>query len=158
KRLVAFGLFEIMTLGLIAMAAVDQCARPGGVAIVQRGLVVALVVQSLLIVVSFTTGVQVSPSHGVRGEGYGWAIDNRFSGTLNTPSAAATMLVVCLLLLVARLASGTTGRGRSLAWWAVALGSFALLLTKTRTAWVGMVVGSAGLVWTLARSGELRTR
>jgi O-antigen ligase len=94
----------------------------------------------------------------VRGDDYGWATDSRFSGTLNTPSAAATMLVVCLLLLVARLAAGAAGRRRTLASWEIALGAFVLLLTKTRTAWIGMTVGSAGLVWTLARRGELRTR
>jgi O-antigen ligase len=157
RRLVAFGVFEIMTLGLIAIAAVDQCARPGGLAIVQRGLVATLVVQSVLILVSFTTGVQISPSHGVASD-YGWAEDNRFAGTLNTPSAAATMLVVCLLLLVARLTGGTAAQRRTLASWVIGLGSFALLLTKTRTAWIGMAFGSAGIVWSLARRGELRTR
>ena len=75
----------------------DQSTTRDGLRLVQRLARVDLVIQSVLIIVSFATGVQISLSHGVRGEDYGWAQSGRFAGTLNTPSAAATMLVVCLL-------------------------------------------------------------
>jgi putative inorganic carbon (HCO3(-)) transporter len=155
RQLVSFGLFELLTVGLIAVVAMDQCATDDGLRLVQRMLAWTLVIQSLLIIVSFATGVQISLSHGVRGEDYGWAASGRFAGTLNTPSAAATMLVVCLLGALTRLYQRATASERIWLYLQLGLGSFALLLTQTRTAWIALILGGAGVLWAAVRRGEL---
>src|SRR5262249_30268717 len=156
RQLVSFGLFEILTVGLIAAITADQCRTRDGLRIVQRMLSWTLVIQSILIIVSFSTGVQISLSHGVRGDDYGWAQVGRFAGTLNTPSAAGTMLVVCLLGALTRLYQ--PGDARERLWLSVqlGLGSFALLLTQTRTAWIGLILGGMGVLGAAVRRGELR--
>jgi O-antigen ligase len=156
RQLVSFGLFEIFTVGLIAAITADQCRTRDGLRVVQRMLSWTLVIQSILIIVSFSTGVQISLSHGVRGDDYGWAQVGRFAGTLNTPSAAGTMLVVCLLGALTRLYQ--PGDARERLWLSVqlGLGSFALLLTQTRTAWIGLILGGMGVLGAAVRRGELR--
>jgi putative inorganic carbon (HCO3(-)) transporter len=155
RQLVSFGLFELLTVGLIAVVAMDQCATSDGLRLVQRMLAWTLVIQSVLIIVSFATGVQISLSHGVRGEDYGWAASGRFAGTLNTPSAASTMLVVCLLSALTRLYQRATVSERIWLYLELGLGSFALLLTQTRTAWIALIVGAAGVLRAAVRRGEL---
>jgi O-antigen ligase len=108
--------------------------------------------------VSFSTGVQISLSHGVRGDDYGWAQVGRFAGTLNTPSAAGTMLVVCLLGALTRLYQPGTARERLWLHVQLGLGSFALLLTQTRTAWIGLILGGVGVLGAAVRRGELRAQ
>jgi O-antigen ligase len=155
RQLVSFGLFELLTLGLIAVIASDQCATRDGVRLVQRLLAWTVVIQSLLIIGSFVTGVQISLSHGVRGEDYGWAATGRFAGTLTTPSAAATVLVIGLLGALTRLYQRTTASERAWLYWQLGLGGFALLLTQTRTAWIGMIFAGAGVLRAAVRRGEL---
>jgi O-antigen ligase len=155
RQLVSFGLFELVTLGLIAAVAADQCGTRDGVRLVQRLLAWTLVIQSLLIIASFATGVQISLSHGVRGEDYGWAATGRFAGTLTTPSAAATVLVIALLGALTRLYQQTTASERAWLYLQLGLGGFALLLTQTRTAWIGMILAGAGILRAAVRRGEL---
>jgi O-antigen ligase len=155
RQLVSFGLFELLTVGLIAAVAMDQCGSTDGLRLVQRLLALTLVIQSLLIIGSFATGVQISLSHGVRGEDYGWATTGRFAGTLNTPSAAGTMLVVCLLGALTRLYQRTSAHERLWLYGQLGLGSFALLLTQTRTAWIALIIGGAGVLWAAVRRREL---
>jgi O-antigen ligase len=134
----------------------DQCRTRDGLRVVQRMLSWTLVIQSILIIVSFSTGVQISLSHGVRGDDYGWAQVGRFAGTLNTPSAAGTMLVVCLLGALTRLYQPSDARERLWLYGQLGLGSFALLLTQTRTAWIGLILGGMGVLAAAVRRGELR--
>ncbi len=155
RQLVSFGLFELLTVGLIAVVAMDQCGTTDGLRVVQRLLGWTLVIQSLLIIVGFATGVQISLSHGVRGEDYGWAATGRFAGTLNTPSAAGTMLVVCLLGALTRLYQRGNASERVWLYVQLGLGSFALLLTQTRTAWIGLIIGGAGILRAAVRRREL---
>jgi O-antigen ligase len=155
RQLVSFGLFELLTVGMIAAVAMDQCGSVDSLRLVQRLLAWTLVIQSLLIIGSFATGVQISLSHGVRGEDYGWAASGRFSGTLNTPSAAGTMLVVCLLGALTRLYQRTSANERLWLYGQLALGSFALLLTQTRTAWIALIIGAAGVLYAAVRRREL---
>jgi len=81
---------------------------------------------------------------------------HRFAGTLNTPSAAGTMLVVCLIGALTRIYQDVGGRERSWLYLQLGLGSFALLLTQTRTAWIGFILGGAGVLVAAVRRGELR--
>jgi O-antigen ligase len=155
RQLVSFGLFELLTVGLIAAVAMDQCGSTDGLRLVQRLLAWTLVSQSLLIVVSFVTGVQISLSHGFRGEDYGWAATGRFAGTLNTPSAAGTMLVICLLGALTRLYQRTTASERLWLYVQFGLGGFALLLTQTRTAWIALILGAGGVLRAAVRRRQL---
>jgi putative inorganic carbon (HCO3(-)) transporter len=155
RQLVLFGLFELFTVGLIAAVAMDQCGSIDGLRLVQRLLAWSLLIQSVLIVIGFATGVQISLSHGMRGEDYGWAASGRFAGTLNTPSVASTMLVICLLGALTRLYQRTTAAERIWLYVQFGLGSFALLLTQTRTAWIGLVLGGAGVLQAAVRRREL---
>jgi O-antigen ligase len=155
RQLVSFGLFELLTVGMIAAVAMDQCGSTDSLRLVQRLLAWTLVIQSLLIIGSFATGMQISLSHGVRGEDYGWAASGRFAGTLNTPSAAGTMLVVCLLGALTRLYQRTRANERLWLYGQLGLGSFALLLTQTRTAWIALIIGAAGVLYAAVRRREL---
>jgi O-antigen ligase len=156
SQFVAFGLFEILTLALIALVVMDQSTTRDGLRLVQRLVAWILLIQSGLIIVSFVTGVQLSLSRGLPGDELAWAQSGRFTGTLNTPSAAATMLVIGLLLALSRLYLPMGARGRLWLHLQLAIGGFALLLTQTRTAWIGMVLGGIGILWAAVRRGQLR--
>jgi O-antigen ligase len=155
-QLVTFGLFEILTLALIAIAVADQFTTRDALRIVQRVLAWTLIIQSVLIIIGFATGVQISLSHGARGDDYGWAQVGRFAGTLNAPSVAATTLVVCLLSALTRIYQQVDDRQRRWLYLQLGLGGFALLLTQTRTAWIGMIIGGGGILGAAVRRGELR--
>jgi O-antigen ligase len=154
KHLVMYGLFEIGTIALIAFVVCEQCARPDGVRTVEQCLDWTLVLQSLLIIAMFATGVQISLSHWVGGGGY--AESGRYAGTLGTPSVVASILVVCLLSLVARIVEAPAGPRRVWMGCQLVLGIFAVLLTQTRSAWIGLVLGSGGIGWSLVRRGRMR--
>ncbi len=157
-QLATFGLFEIVTLALIAVAAADQCTTRDGLNLVQRILAWTVVIQSLLIIVCFATGMQISLSHGAAGDEYGWAAEGRFAGTLNAPSVAGTTLVVGLLAALTRLYQPVGDRQRRWLYLQLGLGGFALLLTQTRTAWIGLIIGGGGILWAAVRRGELRAQ
>lgn len=158
KSLTMYGLFEIGTIALIAFVLCEQCARREGLRTVVQCLDWTLVLQSVLIIGMFATGVQISLSHGVRGGDYGYAETGRFAGTLGTPSAVASILVVCILSLVARIFEEPAGARRLWMGCQLALGTFAVLLTQTRSAWIGLVLGGGGIGWSLVRRGLLRPR
>ena len=158
RQLVSFGLFEILTLALIEVAVADQSTTREGLRLVQRVVAWMLVIQSILIIVSFATGVQISLSRGLPGDEAALVQSGRFTGTLNTPSAAATFLVVGLLSLLSRLYEPMSGRDRLWHHLQLGLGGFALLLTQTRTAWIGMILGGGGILLTAVRRGELRAQ
>jgi O-antigen ligase len=158
KSLVMFGLFEIGTIALIAFVMCEQCARPDGVRTVEQCLDWILVLQSVLIIIMFATGVQVSLSHGFGGDMNGYAGSGRFAGTLGTPSIVSSILVVCLLSLVARIVDTPAGSRRVWMGCQLALGIFAVLLTQTRSAWIGLMLGGSGIGWSLVRQGRMRPR
>ncbi len=158
RQLVSFGLFELVTLALVMTAVVDQSASREGLRRVQQVLAWTLVIQSLLIIGSFATGVQISLSHGMRGEDYGWGATGRFAGTLNTPSAAGTFLAVCLISALTRLFQEVTTRQRHWLYLQLGLGGFALLLTQTRTAWIGLILAGAGVLAAALRRREISQR
>ncbi len=155
RQLVTFGLFEILTLALIELAVADQSTTRDGLRLVQRLVAWTLLIQSVLIIVSFVTGAQVSLSRGLPGEDV-VALSGRFTGTLNTPSAAATMLVVGLLSALSRLYQPMGTRDRLWLNLQLGIGGFALLLTQTRTAWIGLILGGGGILWAAVRRGQLR--
>lgn len=158
NQLVSFGLFEIVTLALIEIVVADQSTTRDGLRLVQRLVAWILVIQSMLVIFSFTTGVQISLTSGLPGEELAWAQSGRYTGTLNTPSAVATMIVVGLLSALSRIYQPLSARDRLWLHLQLGIGGFALLLTQTRTAWIGMVLGGTGILWAAVRRGELRTQ
>jgi O-antigen ligase len=66
------------------------------------------------------------------------------------------MLVVCLLSALSRLYQRVDARQRLWLYLQLGLGSFALLLTQTRTAWIALILGGAGILTAAVRRGELR--
>jgi O-antigen ligase len=74
-------------------------------------------------------------------------IRDRFSGTLSTPSAFATFVTVGLMFTSVRLLLTSGVWSRLAQTTALAAGSFAVLLSLTRTAWTGMLLGTALLFW-----------
>jgi putative inorganic carbon (HCO3(-)) transporter len=153
-----FGLFELVTVVLIAFVVCEQCARPYGLRTIVQCLDWTLVLQSTLIIVMFATGVQLSLSHGVSGADYAYAETGRFAGTLGTPSAAASLLVICILSLVCRIVDQAPGIWRLWMGCQIALGAFAVLITQTRSAWIGLVLGVGGIAWSFSRRGKLGSR
>src|SRR5262249_15440376 len=158
RQLVFFGLFEILTLALIALAVADQSTTRDGLRLVQRLLGWMVLIQSTLIIVSFATGVQISLSHGLPGDEGAWFHSGRFTGTLVTPSAVATLLVGGLLWALSRLHQPMSARDRLWQYLQLGLGGFALLLTQTRTAWIGMILGGGGILLAAVRRGEVRAQ
>jgi O-antigen ligase len=94
----------------------------------------------------------------MRGADYGYAETGRFSGTLTTPSAVATILVVCILSLLVRIIEEPAGLRRLWMGCQLALGTFAVLLTQTRSAWIGLLLGVGGIGFSLVRRGRLQSR
>jgi O-antigen ligase len=154
KNLVMFGLFEIGTIALIAFVMCEQCARPEGARTVEQCLDWTLVLQSVLIIIMFATNFQLSLSHGVGDSAY--AGSGRFSGTLGTPSVVSSILVVCLLSVIARIVEAPAGPRRVWMGCQLALGIFAVLLTQTRSGWIGLMLGGGGIGWSLVRRGRMR--
>lgn len=159
RTLSAFGVFEIASLVLTAMVGAYGCGTRAGVRILYAAMLVIVVTQSVVILIEQVLGVQFSLAHGINTQ-YDWADGDhgRFAGTFAAPSVAATFLVVGLFFTLARLVALPPTR-RPLAVTAVfALGFLALLLTRTRSAWIGFLLGGAGLGWYAVRNGRIGRR
>jgi O-antigen ligase len=63
-----------------------------------------------------------------------------------TPSESATFLVLCLIVAIAALVSPIEKRWKPPVWAAVGLGSVALVLSMTRSAWSGLIIGTIAVV------------
>ena len=154
-----FGVFELLSLTLTAIVANHGCSRRRNILTVQSALFVCLFIQSAFIVVEQISGVQISLARGVNSS-YAWGggSEGRFAGTFGAPSSAATFLVVCLLFLFRRLTS-VQPPSRPIAFWALfAFGFLALLLTRTRSEWIGFAIGWSGMGWQCYREGSLSKR
>jgi len=160
RTLGVFGLFEILSLTLIAMVATHGCSSARNFSTLRSSLFVGLFFQSALIVVEQTLNVEISLARGVS-PSYVWAgsDEGRFAGTFGAPSCAATFLVVCLLFLFRYLASKQQrGKRSSILWGLFAFGLLGLLLTRTRSGWIGFVIGCSGMSWQCYREGALSRR
>jgi O-antigen ligase len=144
-----FGVWEVCVLALVALVAARACATPDGVAAVFTALRFSLLFQSTVILAEHATRVPLSLTQGVS-RFWVWGAE-RFAGTLGAPSAAGTFLAVNLLFVIGH---GMLGERRDRSPWTrvtIVAGAVALLLTQTRSAWVAMLLGFAGLLWTHRR-------
>jgi O-antigen ligase len=159
RMLSVFGVFELLALTVTAVVANHGCSKPQNVSRLRSALFVALFIQSALIVVEQVLGVQISLSQGFN-TSYGWGSgeEGRFAGTFGAPSCAATFLVVCLVFLFRRLTSKTPPSRATALWGLFAFGFLALLLTRTRSEWIGFVIACAGMGWHCYREGTLSRR
>jgi O-antigen ligase len=150
RMMSTFGLFEVGVLAFVALVAARACATPEGLASVFAVLQASLLFQSAVVFTEHAIGVPLSLTQGVS-KYWAWG-DERFAGTLGAPSAAGTFLAINLLFVLGHQMLGERPERRS-PWTRVTIvaGFLALLLTQTRSAWVAMLLGAAGLVWTRRR-------
>jgi O-antigen ligase len=152
-----FGLFLNAAVVFVAFLAchIVSTAKPETLKLIWRVILVALLVEALLVLLqnalgfSFSLKGQVFDRSGAAG---------RYSGTYSVPSATGTFLAVGLFFAMMEMLLRQAGAPRWLTVSGFGLGLVALLLTKTRTAWIGFAGGAAVLgVWAL-RSGYVRRR
>jgi len=137
KHLTLFGLYEILSLLLIATMTCHYCSTRKGLRTVRTVFLVSLLLQSLLIIVQNITGWEYSL--------VGKSIERhstRFSGTMLVPSAAATYIMVLLFFALGTAFSAVSKRIKALVWIIIFVGILALLLTLTRAAWSGFFIGA----------------
>jgi O-antigen ligase len=144
-----FGLWEICVLTLVAMVAARACATPEGLASAFAALRISLLFQSAVVFLEHATGVPLSLTQGVS-QTWVWGAE-RFAGTLGAPSAAGTFLAVNLLFVIGHAMFAEGAERWPWTRLTIVAGSVALLLTQTRSAWVAMLIGLAGLLWTHRR-------
>src|SRR2546426_4031772 len=135
-HLTIFGLFEIISLILIATITCHYCSTRKGLQTVRTVLLVGLLTQSLVIIVQNITGVEFTlAGKSIVRDGA------RYSGTMMVPSAAATYLMVLLFFTIATAFSTVSRLKKAFLWFITSLGVLSLLLTLTRTAWIGFFIG-----------------
>lgn len=152
-----FGLFLNLAAVFVALLAyhIVSTAKPETLKFIWRVILIALLVEALLVLLqnalgfSFSLKGQVFDRSGAAG---------RYSGTYSVPSATGTFLTIGLFFAMMELLLRQAGAPRWLTVSAFGTGVVALLLTKTRTAWIGFAGGAAVLgLWAL-RSGYVRRR
>jgi O-antigen ligase len=156
KKFTVFGLWELVSLTLIALAANNWSASRDGLRVMRATLLVALFTQCTIILLENVTGVSFSMQEGVTGEGH-WE-SARFAGTLVVPSVSATFVVIGLFFTLARLYSTEVPKQRSWLFGLLGLGLLVLLISLTRSAWIAFLLGGTGLAWYLLRYGTLKIR
>lgn len=155
----AFGLFEILSLMVTTVVAAHACSTRSGLIVLTVTLFAILFIQSVFIFAEQTLGVQISLAHGINSD-YGWAEGSagRFAGTFAAPSVVATFLAVCLLFAFGRLFSRRPSRHSAWLGFLFGIGFCALLLTRTRSAWIAFAIGVLGLGWRSYRDGTISRR
>jgi len=154
-----FGIFEILSLIVTATVASDCCSRRSWLMTLRTALFALLFIQSVIILAEQTVGVQISLAHGINTH-YGWGAGDagRFAGTFAAPSVAASYITVCLLLLFGKLFSQDSPVRPTALWWLFTIGFLALLISRTRSAWVALTIGLAGLGWRCYQRGMISRR
>jgi hypothetical protein len=152
-----FGLFLNAAAVFVAFVAcqIVSTAKPADLRVIWRTLLVALLVEASFVLLqnalgfTFTLKGDVFDRFGAAG---------RYSGTYTVPSATGTFLGVGLFFAMMELFLREAAAPRWLPVSALGTGLLALLLTKTRSAWIGFIGGSLALgLWAL-RSGIVRRR
>jgi O-antigen ligase len=141
-RMSAFGVFEYVSLALIAMVAARWTSTPEGVAVARSVFRNSLLFQALAVTAANVLGMQLSLTREVTDWQWG---GGRYSGTLEAPSAAGTFMAIYLLVFMPRLFAGPGRRARRSDYWLFGFGLVALLLTLTRSAWLGFLLGGGGM-------------
>jgi O-antigen ligase len=125
-----------------------------GLAAIRSFFLLTVLTQSLVIILQNATGMQFGLQYGVSGGG-SWETA-RFAGTLVSPSVSGTFMVLGLLFAMGHLFGRHPTRRRA---WVIVVFGLALLdllLSETRSAWIGFAIAGSGLGWYLYRRGTLR--
>lgn len=159
RSLSAYGVFEILSCILTAVVAANACSTRSGAIVLAPTLMAVMVIQSAVIFAEQILGVQFSLATGFNSD-YGWSDGSagRFAGTFGAPSVVATYLAVCLFFAFGRLFSKRPPRQASWVGVLFGIGFCALLLSRTRSAWIGFTIGSLGLARWSFRNGTISRR
>ncbi len=130
-------------------------AKPDDLKAIWRIIIIALLLEAVLVLLQNALGFTFS----LKGDVFDRSgAAGRYSGTYSVPSATGTFLTVGLFFAMMELLLRHAGARRWLTMSAFVTGLLALLLTKTRSAWIGFAGGAAVLgVWAM-RSGMVRRR
>ncbi len=150
-----YGLFYHATLMLVALTGCHICSSRSGLKILWPIVCAILVFQSIVMILQRQTGVAFQLSGDVVESK--WA--ERIGGTMGAaPSGSSTLLMGMLLFAEMRLLRGSQ---RTAILWApvFGIGLLCLLLTLTRSAWIGFGIGSIIVFgWILRRGAISRAR
>ena len=143
RSLAAYYLIEQIQFYLIFFVIINALNSPRDVTFVVNLLMVMLVLQSLVYFVQNTLGMTFTLTGEIRD--WGDAAMQRHGGTISTrPAPFASFILPLLFIAIARWFSTSN----SVTSWSMGLlalmGMAALVLTYTRAAWVGFVLG---LIW-----------
>jgi O-antigen ligase len=152
-----FGLFLNAAGVFVALLSchIVSTAKPETLKLIWRVILVALLAEALLVLLQNALGFTFS----LKGQVFNRSASlGRYSGTYSVPSATGTFLAIGLFFAMMEMLLRQAGAPRWLTVSAFGTGLIALLLTKTRTAWIGFAGGAAVLgLWAL-RSGYVRRR
>src|SRR5262249_22439676 len=152
-HLTAYGLFEIISLILMATVTCHYCSTRKGLHTARTVLLIGLCTQSLVIIIQNITGWEYT----LVGQSIARYGGVRYSGTMLVPSAAATYIMVLLFFSIGTAFSPTVSRlKKPFLWLITALGVLALLLTLTRSAWIGFFIGTIILLSYILIKGYIR--
>lgn len=154
KSYTIYGLFYHFGLIMIALAACHICSSRVGLRALWNGLWLTAITQSIVLLVQKATNVSFS----LTGEIIDSSWSERFGGTLGiAPVSVATLLMGLVLFSEMRLLRSD---GRTFLKWvpAFALAFLCLLLSLTRSCWIGTGIGTTVLLWWLVRRGGLSPR
>lgn len=150
-----YGLFYHASLLIVAFAGCHICSSRSGLRILWRCVCAMLIVQPIICLVQRELGINFTLTGEVMDSPWG----ERVGGTLGAaPSNVATFLMGMLLFAEIRLMRGTQ---RDLVIWtpAFGLGILSLLLSLTRSAWIGWGIGTVFVMgWIFRRGGVARKR
>jgi O-antigen ligase len=142
-----YGFSYNIALAFIALVTCHLCSTREGIARLWRVFIAMLIFQSLVLVIQRALGISFDMSGEIVWSRWG----DRYGGTMGVaPVNAATLLMV--MLFFAEIQLLTTRGYRSLVAWggAFGLGTVCLLLSLTRSCWVGFAIGSVYIFWQLA--------
>ncbi len=155
KSYTIYGLVYHFSLIVVALAACHICSSRSGISALWKAVCVILVVQSLVMLVQRATHVAFS----LTGEMINSQWQERAGGTMGVaPVSLATLLEGFLLFAEMRVLRGNT---RTLIVWGpvFGLGFLCLLLSLTRSAWIGYGIGTVLVLgWTVRHGGLPRSR
>ena len=152
-----FGMFLNAAGVFVALVTcqIVSTGKPDDLRAIWRVLLLALLIEAVLVLIQNALGFSFS----LKGEVFNrFGAEGRYSGTYSTPSATGTFLAAGLFFAIMELLLREAALPPWLTGSAFGTGLLALLLTKTRSAWIGFLAGSTALgLWAL-RSGIVRRR
>ncbi len=151
KMYTFYGLFYHATLLLVALTASHICSSRSGLKILWQVVGPMLIMQSIVMLIQRQTGVSFQLTGEVIESPWG----ERVGGTMGAaPSNAATLLMGLLLFAEVRLLRGS--QQTALRWAPIfGLGLLCLLLSLTRSAWIGFGIASVFLLGWILRHGTM---